>query len=110
MFASLDQRWTRGLSSYSPRPRYRHGRLCSREGCMMGPRPFTVVRDDPEAKPVAPELEVVCMADVRPRAIDWLWQNWVAIGKTSVHAGDGGKGKSTVLCDLAARTSTSEAW
>ena len=58
----------------------------------------------------SPDLEVVCMADVKPRPIDWLWENWVALGKVSVLAGEGGKGKSTVLCDLAARTSTGELW
>ena len=28
-----------------------------------------------------PRLEIVCMADVRPSAIDWLWQNWIALGR-----------------------------
>jgi putative DNA primase/helicase len=58
----------------------------------------------------APGLEVVCMADVKPSAIDWLWQNWIALGKVSVLAGDGGRGKSTILCDLTARTTTSSVW
>ena len=57
-----------------------------------------------------PGLEVVCMADVMPRPIDWLWPNWLALGKVSVLAGDGGKGKSTILCDLAARTTTGAMW
>ena len=47
-------------------------------------------------------LDVVCMADVKPASIEWLWPNWVAIGKVSVLAGEGGHGKSTILCDLAA--------
>jgi putative DNA primase/helicase len=55
-------------------------------------------------------LEVVCMADVRPSAIDWLWQNWIALGKVSVLAGDGGRGKSTILCDITARATTSDIW
>jgi putative DNA primase/helicase len=58
----------------------------------------------------APGLEVLCMADVKPRSIDWLWPNWIAIGKVTVLAGEGGKGKSTVLCDLAARTSRGHPW
>jgi len=56
------------------------------------------------------ELDVLCLADVAPRKIDWLWENWLAIGKVSVLAGDGGKGKSTILCDWAARTSTGDRW
>jgi len=57
-----------------------------------------------------PALDVVCMADVKAKPIEWLWDNWIAFGKVSVLAGDGGRGKSTVLCDLAARTSTGETW
>src|SRR5450432_3249907 len=41
-------------------------------------------------------LEVICMADVRPCAIEWLWQNWIAVGKVHVLAGEGGRGKSTI--------------
>lgn len=58
----------------------------------------------------APRLEVLCLANVTPRAIDWLWPNWLALGKTHVLAGNGGVGKSTVLCDLAARTTNGEPW
>jgi putative DNA primase/helicase len=58
----------------------------------------------------APGLDVVCMADIKPSAIDWLWQNWIALGKVSVLAGDGGRGKSTILCDLTARATTGNVW
>jgi AAA domain len=58
----------------------------------------------------AARLDVVCLADVKPRPIEWLWNFWIAIGKVSVLAGDGGQGKSTILCDLAARTSTGDLW
>jgi putative DNA primase/helicase len=55
-------------------------------------------------------LEILCLADVTPRAIDWLWQNWIALGKVSVLAGDGGQGKSTILCDITARLTTGAKW
>jgi putative DNA primase/helicase len=55
-------------------------------------------------------LEVVCMADVRPSAIEWLWQNWLAIGKVHVLAGEGGRGKSTILCNTTAITTTGTKW
>src|SRR5262245_18136862 len=58
----------------------------------------------------ADSIEMICMADVEPRQIDWLWHNWIAIGKVSVLAGDGGQGKSTILCDLAARETTGQVW
>jgi hypothetical protein len=50
------------------------------------------------------------MADVKPTSVEWLWPHWVAIGKVSVLAGEGGRGKSTILCDLAARTTASDRW
>jgi putative DNA primase/helicase len=58
----------------------------------------------------SPGLDVVCMADVKPSSINWLWPNWIALGKVSVLAGDGGRGKSTILCDITARATTGNAW
>jgi len=55
-------------------------------------------------------LDVVCMADVKPASIEWLWPNWIAIGKVAILAGEGGRGKSTILCDLAARTTMGDRW
>src|SRR5262245_35152695 len=53
-------------------------------------------------------LDVVCMADVTAKQIDWLWKPRFAIGKVSVLAGEGSQGKSTILCDIASRVSTGE--
>ncbi len=55
-------------------------------------------------------LDVVCMSSVQSRPIEWLWQNWIAVGKVSMLAGEGGQGKSTILCDLAARTTRGDRW
>ena len=73
---------------------------------------FTVIRDDPKEQHATPDsgLEIICLADVKPRPIDWLWPNFLAIGKVHVLAGDGGQGKSTILCDITARVTTAEAW
>jgi putative DNA primase/helicase len=57
-----------------------------------------------------PGLDVVCMADVKPSAIDWLWQDWIAIGKVHALAGEGGRGKSTILCNITAMTTTGTRW
>jgi putative DNA primase/helicase len=62
------------------------------------------------AETTADTLEMTCLADVRIKPVEWLWPNWIAIGKVSVLAGDGGKGKSTILCDLAGRTTTGDRW
>src|SRR5215204_564826 len=58
----------------------------------------------------APHLEVLQLSNVQPKPIEWLWKDRIAIGKVTVLAGDGGQGKSTILCDLAARTTTGERW
>jgi putative DNA primase/helicase len=73
---------------------------------------YVMVRDEP--KPTqqvrASGLEVVCMADVKPSAIDWLWPNWIALGKVHVLAGEGGRGKSTILCGTTAIATTGTTW
>jgi putative DNA primase/helicase len=50
------------------------------------------------------------MADVKPTAIEYLWPNWIALGKVHVLAGEGGMGKTTLLHDWAARTTTGDRW
>ena len=73
---------------------------------------FVVVHDEPKPAQQARSsgLEVVCMADVKPSAIDWLWPNWIALGKVHVLAGEGGRGKSTILCNTTAITTTGAKW
>lgn len=72
--------------------------------------PLDMIESNPPALLHKSRLDVLCMADVKPTSIEWLWPNWIAIGKVSVLAGEGGRGKSTILCDLAARTTTSDKW
>ena len=55
-------------------------------------------------------LQIQCMSDVVAKAVDWLWPNQIPLGKNTVLAGDGGLGKSTILCDLAARVTTGARW
>jgi hypothetical protein len=49
-----------------------------------------------------PRLELVSLADVQPREVDWFWQNWLARGKLHILAGHPGDGKSTLTAWLAA--------
>jgi putative DNA primase/helicase len=55
-------------------------------------------------------LDVVCAADIKPELIEWLWPNRIAVGKATAVAGNGGLGKSTLLCDWTARVTTGNAW
>lgn len=54
----------------------------------------------------AAEVIVTSFADMDMHAIDWLWQDYVVLGKVNELLGDPGLGKSTIACDIAARVST----
>jgi hypothetical protein len=71
--------------------------------------PPAAARTSP-APTLPPSLDVVCMADIRPTSIEYLWPNWLAIGKVHVLAGEGGLGKTTLLHDWTARTTTGDQW
>lgn len=49
---------------------------------------------------------IVCLADVQPEPIHWLWQGYIPAGKLTLIDGDPGDGKSTLTLDLAARITT----
>jgi DNA repair protein RadA/Sms len=56
----------------------------------------------PQAQPEeAPALRVVCMADVEPEQVSWLWHPYIALGKLTILEGDPGLGKSWLTCALA---------
>jgi len=48
---------------------------------------------------------VVCLADVQPETVRWLWAGRVPFGKITLLDGDPGLGKSTLSLDIAARLS-----
>jgi putative DNA primase/helicase len=47
-------------------------------------------------------MELVSAADLEPRAIDWLWDGWLARGKLHLLGGQVGAGKTTLALSLAA--------
>ena len=53
---------------------------------------------------------LVCVADVQPEPVRWLWPDRVALGKLTLIAGDPGLGKSLITLDMAARVSGGTAW
>jgi hypothetical protein len=68
---------------------------------------------DPDALPSMPtgwEPDLVCMKDIEPRPVSWLWRNRIASGRISLLVGMPGCGKSFVSCDMAARVSTGRDW
>jgi len=45
---------------------------------------------------------LVCMADIEPKIISWLWNPFIPLGKITVIRGDPGQGKTTMCLTLAA--------
>ena len=58
----------------------------------------------------SPELVTLCLAEVQPQAIEWLWDRRFPISKLSILAGIPGVGKSFLMLDMAARISTGRPW
>lgn len=59
-------------------------------------------------KPTGPVL--VCLADVEPHEIKWLWRGRVPMGRITLLVGRPGEGKSFLTCDMASRVSTGTPW
>ena len=53
---------------------------------------------------------VVCMADVQPQIVTWLWPGWLPAGKISLLIGDPGLGKTMMGIDIAARLTRGRAF
>ncbi len=53
---------------------------------------------DEEAIPVG-----TWMSEIKPELVEWLWDRRIPLGKVTMLDGDPGRGKSTILYDLAAR-------
>ena len=61
-----------------------------------------------ETLPQVPVL--VCLADVQPQPVEWLWPDRFALGKLTLIAGDPGLGKGLVTLYMAARVSRGLPW
>jgi hypothetical protein len=55
-------------------------------------------------------LSVVCMKNITPKPIDWLWNQQIALGKVTLIAGDPGIGKSVLTAAIAAHVTTGSPW
>ncbi|MDR1848933.1 MAG: AAA family ATPase [Zoogloeaceae bacterium] len=61
----------------------------------------------------SPGQDVVILtstAKIKPEAIDWLWEGWLAKGKAHILAGEAGTGKTTIALSLAAILSRGGLW
>lgn len=67
------------------------------------------IRKLPMLRPGA-TLEKVCVADVEPKPISWLWNEKIARGKLTLISGDPGLGKSLITVALASAVSNGARW
>ncbi|WP_037468232.1 AAA family ATPase [Sinorhizobium fredii] len=56
----------------------------------------------------AADLDLGCMANVKPKRVDWLWYPYIPYGAITVLYGKGGFGKSSFTVELAARLGNGE--
>jgi len=66
--------------------------------------------DKVEPSPFGLRVDAVCLADVEPEPVRWLWPGRFALGKLSLIAGQPGLGKSFLTLDMAARVSRGDGW
>jgi hypothetical protein len=72
----------------------------------LGLEDFTYLGvDSRDTQPRGSDKGTVKASDVRPVAVEWLWADRIPLGMVTVFTGFPGAGKSTILYDLAARTS-----
>lgn len=63
------------------------------------------------AKPArASGLTLLFGNEIQERAIEWLWDQYLPMGSLILLAGNGGVGKSTITCDIAARVTNGALW
>jgi len=67
----------------------------------------TNVGDD---EPLRASPVVVCLADVPPVPVEWLWPGWLPRSTVVLLSGVGGLGKSTIALDFSARISRGWSW
>lgn len=63
-----------------------------------------------QTQTVQPGPVLVCLADVQPQDIEWVWENRIARGWFGTLVGDPGVGKSTMTIDIAARITRGAEW
>lgn len=55
-------------------------------------------------------VELIRASDIEPEAVDWLWPEYIAVGKLTVLAGAPGTGKTTLAMRIAATATTGGRW
>jgi putative DNA primase/helicase len=65
---------------------------------------------EPAAPPDTEELQSICAADVKIKAIEWLWPDRFAVGKLGILAGMPDEGKGQIFSYIIAMITTGGLW
>jgi len=63
------------------------------------------LQDEFDLQPVS-----ICLADVQPAKVEWLWEKRIPLGRITLLVGKPGQGKSFLACDFTARVTTGTPW
>jgi hypothetical protein len=58
--------------------------------------------EEPKSAHDQVKIEIICAKDIKPVAIDWVWETYLARGKLHIIAGKPASGKTTIAIELAA--------
>ena len=81
-------------------------------GDFAEPREGSLTHYSTGKKPAATPNGVVltCGSDLTPEPVQWLWPNWLALGKLHILAGAPGQGKTTIAMAMAATVTIGGRW
>lgn len=76
---------------------------------LLGVRPkSSPAKGTPES--AATTVEILRGSEIKPEAINWLWNGWLSAGKMHILGGAPGTGKTTISMALAATVTTGGRW
>lgn len=67
-------------------------------------------RIEDERRGAYSRVELRCTADIEPRPVEWLWENFLARGELHLLAGAPGSGKTTLSLEIASVVSRGGIW
>jgi len=104
--ALVDAAFQCGLSQSEILPTIMSGLEAGKE-C---PRDVPEEPDAPNEQAIQGRSVIIWAKSIKPKTVEWLWKGRLPKGKLVTFAGNGGLGKTFVICDIATRISQGLDW